>query len=136
MELKSLIYNGPFPEVELALGGPIVLEDPLEDGTSVLHRLVAVKGELCEYIPASIAGSLEEQGDWLLPDGSLPEAAKPREERVFTVKELRTIAKDAGIEVPAKAKKDEIEALIADHAQAGESDPGAPGDTSDNAPGE
>jgi hypothetical protein len=130
MEFKSLIYDGPFPAVELALGEPIVLDEPLEDGTSVIHQITAVHGELCEGIPANVAESLEEQGDWLLPDDSVPEASKPREERVFTVKELRAIAAEAEIDVPAGAKKADIEELIAEHAkeQDGEQSPGEPGD--------
>lgn len=125
MKLVSRIYGGPFPEVDLPL------REPLEDGRVYLK---IKKGELCEEIPAELAETLDQQGDWLLPNGELPEASKPREEVVFSVKELRAVAKDAGIKVPAGAKKDEIEALIDEHNKTvnaegdGVQDPGEPGD--------
>jgi hypothetical protein len=123
MKLVSRIYDGPFPEVDLPM------REPLEDGRIVVK---VKRGELCEEIPAELAETLDQQGDWLLPDGSVPEAAKPREERVFTKAELKAIAEENEIEVPAKATKAEIEDLIAQHARDAEGDgvqiPGEPGD--------
>lgn len=132
MKSESRIYDGPFPEVDLPL------REPLEDGRVVLK---VRKGDLCEEIPATLCETLDQQGDWLMPDGSLPEASKPREERKYTVAELKAVAEEAGITVPKGAKKADIEGLIAEHARQadgaegdGVQHPGEPGDQASGEP--
>lgn len=131
MQLVSRIYDGPYPEVDLPL------REPLDDGRVYLR---IAKGELCEEIPAELAETLDQQGDWLLADETLPEASKPREERVFSVKELKAVAKEAGIEVPSGAKKADIEVLIDEHNRTvnaegdGVQDPGEPGNQASGDP--
>lgn len=106
--MQDRIYNGPLAEAEIPLGAP------LADGT---RALFVKRGDLLQNIPDEVAERLDEQGDWLLPDGSVPDAAKPREARVFTKEELAIVAKEAGIKVPRGATKEHIEDLIEQHTR-------------------
>lgn len=125
MKVVSRVYKGPFPEIDLPL------REKLPNGKG---HLKIKQGELCEEIPAELAETLDQQGDWYLPDGTLPEAAKPREADSFSVAELKAVAKEAGIKIPSGSKKAEIEALIDEHTQRvnaerdGVQSPGEPGD--------
>lgn len=114
--MQKRIYNGPCPEVE------VPVNSQLEDGT---FSVVAAFGEVVE-IPDDLVHGLDAGGDWLHEDGSLPEAAKPKEPapavETLSKKELLEAAESAGVEVPSRATKADIVELLEQHAGAGERD--------------
>lgn len=99
--MQTRIYNGPHPEVAVAL------EQPLEDGT---REIIAVRGEPKEF-PDTLAERLDDQGEtWLHADGDSNDTK-------VAIPELRARLKEAGVTAPRKATKVQLEQLLEEHMQ-------------------